>query len=65
MLICDICKKEVGTAERIILHTKAIDFCSNCKTEINEVLKLDEKIFSEEYKICREVKRKCLNFLKE
>ncbi len=54
MLICDICKNKNEKIETIVLHTKTIDFCPNCRTEVKEILKLDKKIFKEEHKNYKE-----------
>lgn len=64
MIICDICKKQTRRIETIVLHTKAIDVCINCRTEVKEILKQDEEIFDKEYKNFRQrIKQKEENLI--
>lgn len=36
---CDLCKKQVGKIETLILYSRSIDYCDNCKTIATKIKK--------------------------
>lgn len=46
---CDICNKNTTTLETVILHKRTIDFCTDCKQKVDNIVEEFYKEKLQEY----------------